>query len=179
MCGTKKNAFGFVSGQKLAWHDIMDVLAKDDTDSSRKEPVRVLYLQHYFGIGSMPSSLKIDDFPNMVMPILKYAKVGSTPVLWVGHSLGGLLIQEILRLSELAYPDLLSNTLGTFFMGSPHKGALNAKMCGLFSFLRSDAIRYLSPDSNATQWHALVFGEADSIFEFARNYDFVFVQSCQ
>jgi hypothetical protein len=153
MCGAKKNAFRFVSGQKLAWHDIIDVLANDDTDSSRG-PVRVLYLQHYFAIGSMQSSLTIKDFLNMVMPILMDAKVGSTPVLWIGHSLGGLLIQEILRRSELLYPDLLSNTLGTLFLGSPHKGAWKAKVCGLFSFLRSDAIRYLSPDSEATPWHA-------------------------
>ncbi|GFO05262.1 serine active site containing 1 [Plakobranchus ocellatus] len=53
------------------------------------------------------------------------AGVGSRPVIWIGHSMGGLLIKQILDLGEKEskYSSLTSQTKGVMFFSVPHKGS--------------------------------------------------------
>ncbi|XP_052771940.1 protein SERAC1-like [Mya arenaria] len=56
---------------------------------------------------------------------LRLADVGSRPVIWVGHSMGGLLIKDMLRKAETdpQYHTLLDNTIGILNYSVPHQGS--------------------------------------------------------
>ncbi|XP_005098079.1 protein SERAC1 [Aplysia californica] len=60
-----------------------------------------------------------------LMKKLKQAGVGSRPIIWVGHSMGGLLIKQILALSgeDQESSDLKSNTKGIVMYSVPHHGS--------------------------------------------------------
>jgi hypothetical protein len=53
--------------------------------------------------------------------------VGSRPVIYLGHSMGGLLLKQMLvdasRHGDAAYRGLWHNTVAICFLGTPHKGA--------------------------------------------------------
>ncbi len=62
--------------------------------------------------------------------------LGVNPTIFVCHSLGGIIVKEIIRCSALgdASNDLVAKTIGIVFLGTPHAGADLAK---LGSFFRS------------------------------------------
>jgi len=70
------------------------------------------------------------------------AGVGSRPVIWVGHSMGGLLIKQILvsarETSSLRH--LVDNTHGVVFYSVPHEGSSLADFSS-----RTTAAYLLSP----------------------------------
>ncbi|KAL3863939.1 hypothetical protein ACJMK2_005660 [Sinanodonta woodiana] len=68
---------------------------------------------------------------------LKKAGVGSRPTIWIGHSMGGLLIKEILRHAESysEYSNMLQNTVGILFYSTPHKGSSLAKYSSQAKYL--------------------------------------------
>jgi hypothetical protein len=50
----------------------------------------------------------------------------SRPVLFIAHSLGGIIVKEMLRRAGRAqehYQNIFSSTVGVFFFGTPHSGA--------------------------------------------------------
>ncbi|KAI4924481.1 hypothetical protein J4E85_007596 [Alternaria conjuncta] len=57
-------------------------------------------------------------------------KVRGRPIIFVAHSLGGLVVKSALRLSALAedgakdHEDILASTVGILFFGTPHRGSL-------------------------------------------------------
>ncbi len=64
---------------------------------------------------------------------LAQAKIGENrPVIWVGHSMGGLLIKYIFNQAmESEDPNVRrigENTQGVMFLGTPHKGSSIAKL---------------------------------------------------
>lgn len=68
---------------------------------------------------------------------LRKADVGSRPVIWVGHSMGGLLIKEVLNLanSETEFCDMRDNTLGVIFYSTPHHGASLARYSNMAKYM--------------------------------------------
>lgn len=67
------------------------------------------------------------------------AGVGNRPVIWVGHSMGGLLIKQILVKSQ-NNPEckkLVDNTLGTVFFAVPHRGSALASMASTSYLMKS------------------------------------------
>ena len=56
---------------------------------------------------------------------LQLAGVGQRPVIWVGHSMGGLLIKKMLLLAQEnpAVKNLVNKTKGIVFFSVPHKGS--------------------------------------------------------
>ena len=63
---------------------------------------------------------------------LQEAGVGNRPVVFVGHSMGGLIIKKMLVEAKMS-PDkdkrqLADNTRGVVFYGTPHEGSRIAKM---------------------------------------------------
>ncbi|XP_053624523.1 protein SERAC1 [Plodia interpunctella] len=60
------------------------------------------------------------------------AKVGSTPVVWLSHSMGGLIAKQLLvdaaKSEESHLQDIAKNTRAVFFYSTPHKGSSLATM---------------------------------------------------
>ncbi|CAN9507916.1 unnamed protein product [Ophioblennius macclurei] len=84
---------------------------------------------------------------------LKQAGVGERPVVWVAHSMGGLLVKKML-LDASADPDmdgLLNNTKGILFYSVPHHGTFMAEYSVNVRYLLfpSIEVRELCKDSPA------------------------------
>ncbi|XP_005734545.1 protein SERAC1 isoform X1 [Pundamilia nyererei] len=84
---------------------------------------------------------------------LKLAGVGERPVVWVAHSMGGLLVKKML-LDALQDPDmhgLLQNTKGIMFYSVPHYGTFMAEYSVNVRYLLfpSIEVRELCKDSPA------------------------------
>ena len=78
-------------------------------------------------------------------------------VVFVAHSLGGLLVKEVLRRSqhaeEASLRDIIETTKAVIFLGTPHRGS--AEFAGLGELPRSVASAVIRVDSNATVIRAL------------------------
>merc|ERR1711874_466748 len=63
---------------------------------------------------------------------LQQAGVGKRPVIFVGHSMGGLIIKQILTRAqeseEDSLKDLVNNTKGVVFYSTPHDGSQIASL---------------------------------------------------
>lgn len=84
---------------------------------------------------------------------LKLAGVGERPVVWVAHSMGGLLVKKML-LDAAEDPDLqglLKNTKGIMFYSVPHHGTFMAEYSVSVRYLLfpSIEVRELCKDSPA------------------------------
>uniref|UniRef100_A0A915PGB3 GPI inositol-deacylase n=1 Tax=Setaria digitata TaxID=48799 RepID=A0A915PGB3_9BILA len=73
---------------------------------------------------------------------LKTAGVGDRPILFICHSMGGLLAKRIL----LDYPEIRRNTMGILFMATPHRGSPYAMYAPL-GVRPSDDVRLLHQQS--------------------------------
>ena len=82
---------------------------------------------------------------------LQREKPARRPVIFVAHSLGGLLVKEALRRSESSeepeFKDIVKSTKGVIFLGTPHRGSPG--MADLGETVRSIASTILRLDSNA------------------------------
>ncbi|KAH6623102.1 hypothetical protein F5144DRAFT_353119 [Chaetomium tenue] len=82
---------------------------------------------------------------------LQREKPARRPVIFVAHSLGGLLVKEVLRRSESSdeaeLKDIVKSTKGVIFLGTPHRGSPG--MADLGQTVRSIASTILRVDSNA------------------------------
>jgi hypothetical protein len=79
-------------------------------------------------------------------------------LVFIAHSLGGILVKEVLRRSE-ADPDpnitkIFESTIGVFFFGTPHRGSKDWASFG--EGIAGIASRLLSVDMNAQVIHALL-----------------------
>lgn len=76
------------------------------------------------------------------------------PIIWVGHSMGGLLVKEMI---VQAWNDdnedvrkLALNTRGILFLGTPHKGSSIAKLKQHIKFLLSPTIEVKELEENGS-----------------------------
>ncbi|CAG5125496.1 unnamed protein product [Candidula unifasciata] len=67
----------------------------------------------------------IDGRSRELLKKLQKAGVGSRPIIWIGHSMGGLLIKQILSLGqqENEFSQFASQTQGVIFYSVPHHGS--------------------------------------------------------
>ncbi|KAK3293858.1 uncharacterized protein B0H64DRAFT_417972 [Chaetomium fimeti] len=88
---------------------------------------------------------------------LQREKPARRPVIFVAHSLGGLLVKEALRRSESSeeaeFKDIVKSTKGVIFLGTPHRGSPG--MADLGQTVRTIASTILRVDSNAALLRAL------------------------
>ncbi|RWS11207.1 protein SERAC1-like isoform X2 [Dinothrombium tinctorium] len=71
--------------------------------------------------------LSLKDRSNSILESLIAAGVGKRPIIWVGHSMGGLIIKEMLvscdKSNSQALKDVIANTKGTVFYSCPNRGS--------------------------------------------------------
>jgi len=86
---------------------------------------------------------------------LVQAGVGTRPVIFVGHSMGGLIIKKMLVSAQMSGDSVLnefaSNTRGVVFYSTPHEGSQIAKMNSVvkYFFFPSVEVQELEMDSPA------------------------------
>ncbi|KAJ3113300.1 Serine active site containing protein 1 [Physocladia obscura] len=125
-----------------------------DKNLIHAESINILSVMHNFPrenkVGSM--NIIIVEF----LQALRAAAVGRVPIIFIGHSLGGLIIKEILRKSD----QIRALTRLVVFLGTPHLGShVGSHVAGLIQVFpnfvtASPAIKYLSPrNDNLIQLH--------------------------
>lgn len=81
----------------------------------------------------------------------------SRPIIFVCHSLGGIIVKEVLRRSQMSSEelirDIVESTLAVLFLGTPHRGS--AEFAALGDMMRRIGSVVLRLDSNATILRAL------------------------
>ncbi|MCK1457108.1 alpha/beta fold hydrolase [Bradyrhizobium sp. 2] len=88
--------------------------------------------------------------------------LGAKPIIWVTHSLGGLLVKSMLRVAhELNNPNwepVVRQTRGVVFLGTPHTGASLGTLADLLRAVASvNATQLKSNESNLldlTSWYS-------------------------
>ncbi|KRY78122.1 Protein SERAC1 [Trichinella pseudospiralis] len=96
------------------------------------KPVRILGIDYASYVSDWSSRCPefYDKSENFAVKLRK-AGVGDRPIIWITHSMGGLLVKELLRsidkeqCSEMqsATKSILSNTVGCVFYATPHLGS--------------------------------------------------------
>ncbi|KAM9316148.1 protein SERAC1 [Gastrophryne carolinensis] len=115
----------------------------------------------------------MDHRSSVLLEKLKTAGVGERPIIWVSHSMGGLLVKKMLlnASKDADMHNLIKNTRGIAFFSVPHHGSrlaeysVNARLL-LFP---SVEVKELSKDSPALKQLN------EEFLEFAKNKDFKIV----
>jgi pimeloyl-ACP methyl ester carboxylesterase len=93
------------------------------------------------------ASMPLPERARSVLDLLMNYGIGNRPLIFITHSLGGLLVKAMLRAAQgFKNPEwerLLANTKGVAFLATPHAGAALGTM--------ADALRSLGISKNATQ----------------------------
>ncbi|KAL6645440.1 hypothetical protein ACP70R_017048 [Stipagrostis hirtigluma subsp. patula] len=75
------------------------------------------------------ASLPLQEVSSMLLRKLVSAGIGSRPVIFVTHSMGGLVVKQLLYQAKLNnYDKFLNNTVGLVFYSCPHIGSKLADM---------------------------------------------------
>ncbi|XP_031568959.1 protein SERAC1-like isoform X3 [Actinia tenebrosa] len=74
---------------------------------------------------SQPESCSLASRSKKIMKKLRTAGVGKRPVIWVTHSMGGLLVKQLLLYAqdEHMYRNMCDKTKGIVFYSTPHHGS--------------------------------------------------------
>jgi tetratricopeptide (TPR) repeat protein/predicted esterase len=97
-------------------------------------PTRLMRVLKVFGLGDRDSghAMSLPDRAGQVLDRLLQKGVGQRPVVFVCHSLGGLLVKHVLRKSSDAGDApkgrLAASTRGVLFLATPHNGAVLASL---------------------------------------------------
>jgi pimeloyl-ACP methyl ester carboxylesterase len=114
----------------------------------RRNKIRVLTVRHRGG--TFTDDLESDPgiIARNLVRLLFHAGVGSKPIIWLAHSLGGLIVKEILHFAfkQQQRQDLFTSTKGVVFFGTPHNGAAWAHAQRQVNPMRnSKSLFYLDP----------------------------------
>ncbi|KAF7817516.1 Protein SERAC1 isoform A [Senna tora] len=75
------------------------------------------------------ASLPLQEVSSMLLEKLVAAGIGNRPVIFVTHSMGGLVVKQILyKAKEESFDNLVNNTIGIVFYSCPHFGSKLADM---------------------------------------------------
>lgn len=91
----------------------------------------------YFGIWSLdydiePSAwrgatMPLSDRANNILQVLSNKRIGKRPIVFIAHSMGGLLVKQMLRnafdFDNVRWKGIVDNTRGIVFIATPHSGA--------------------------------------------------------
>ncbi|TKY57788.1 SERAC1 protein [Spatholobus suberectus] len=75
------------------------------------------------------ASLPLQEVSSMLLEKLVAAGIGNRPIVFVTHSMGGLVVKQILhKAKEERFDNLVKNTIGIVFYSCPHFGSKLADM---------------------------------------------------
>jgi len=157
---------GLRGGPLMTWrttaeihHDRMEVWPRDWL--AREFPrVRILSVGYDSNLtGWSGRNLSLEEQAAETLDDLCAAGVGSRPVVFIGHSYGGLIAKKVYLLAQdsdkAKHQDLFDATGGFLFYGTPHRGSpfarfFKGKMIGT-TIRPSSAVRELQPGAAKTE----------------------------
>jgi pimeloyl-ACP methyl ester carboxylesterase len=77
-------------------------------------------------VGWMGGTMPLVDRANNILELLQQQGIGSRPVLFIAHSLGGLLVKQMLQNASTfgsEWNDIVNQTQGIIFLATPHSGS--------------------------------------------------------
>lgn len=100
------------------------------------------------------STLPLSERANEFLKCLSESGIGQNrPVVWVGHSMGGILAKSIIVQSlESSDPKVRAigeNTRGVMFLGTPHRGSAVARLKQHTQFILSPSVEVVEMEENA------------------------------
>lgn len=114
-------------------------------------PAAVRSVEYEAAFTNWGHSLSIPERARNLEAILRDRGIGERPVVFIAHSLGGLIVKQLLRYAADAREDsrerqLLQNTRGVIFLATPHTGSVVATVALLLPrlfFWQGPALRAL------------------------------------
>ncbi|KAL4232012.1 hypothetical protein ACF0H5_009590 [Mactra antiquata] len=101
---------------------------------------------------------------------LREADIGGRPVIFVGHSMGGLLIKEMLNIAafDTRYSSMIENTIGVMFYSVPHHGSTLAKISNQAKYMifPSVEVQELNTDNRSLKELHSTFLDLHQKYEF-------------
>jgi len=103
-------------------------------------------------------TMPLPDRAVNVLSLLSANGLGTRPLIFIAHSLGGLLVKQMLRAASDQKLEICQNVIGIAFLSTPHSGSLVASLIGLFKLLAqpSESLRELEAHAPAlrdlNQW---------------------------
>jgi pimeloyl-ACP methyl ester carboxylesterase len=97
----------------------------------KDDRLRVFAVEYYapmMGGARVPTSYQA--IAPKLLEDLKINDVGARPIVFVAHSLGGIIVKQLLRHAEAFKSPVFSKTRGVVFLSTPHAGATIATLGG-------------------------------------------------
>jgi protein SERAC1 len=124
--------------------------------------------------GSTNGSLVISDQAKQVLDLLASHSIGNRPLAFVAHSLGGLLVKQLLRTAvELHIPGwkaIAANTKGILFLATPHTGSSIASLASKFPLVSKATSQIAANDPYLLGLHDWFQQNAVSLGFFSHAY---------
>jgi hypothetical protein len=103
--------------------------------------------------GWLGSTMPISDRATQLLALLEAKQLLGTPMVFVVHSLGGLVVKEMLRIAETyqnkAWENVARQTLGIVFLATPHSGSSIAGYLGALGALLRLSVSVRELEANA------------------------------
>lgn len=108
------------------------------------------------------TGMALPERAKSVIDVLTNYGLGSKPIVWITHSLGGLLVKSMLRaaqeLNNPAWQPVAKQTRGVAFLGTPHTGASLGTLANLLRTLTSANASQLQSNEphllDLTSWYS-------------------------
>jgi len=99
----------------------------------------------------------LDERSEDMLTSLMMAGVGSRPVIFVGHSMGGLIIKKMLLLAQSneRFQSVAANTKGVVFYSTPHAGSEIARMNPVLKYIVFPSIEVQELEMDHPDLHIL------------------------
>jgi pimeloyl-ACP methyl ester carboxylesterase len=107
--------------------------------------------------GSANGSLVVSDQAKQVLDLLAAHSIGNRPLVFVCHSLGGLLVKQLLRTANelhlATWDPIAANTKGILFLATPHTGSSIANIASKFPLVSRATTQIIANDPHLMALH--------------------------
>lgn len=100
--------------------------------------------------GNTHGSLVLPDKAKQVLDLLVAQQIGERPLVFIAHSLGGLVVKQLLRtaceLRKQEWERLGANAKGVLFLATPHNGSAIADLAARIPYVSNAAVQLKADD---------------------------------